>query len=200
LSLNPIEPGDRRDIILEEWKECRASIREFDRTVTHLRSYTVLVTIALMAIGAFLASPRGLVVEALALAFLFAEYYLATHYRGYLHAVVKRAIALEKLLKPVISPKIVLEGHGTTGMLSEVIAVQRENAYGFLVAEAHNLLYLLLYAVDSALIIFTLSPLGGSALNPIWPGGFGTLFAIAGLYLLVNIRIRWNNRTKREVV
>ncbi len=201
-----VEVKDQHDIILEEWKECRASIREFDRTVTHLRSYTVLVTIALLAIGGFFASTqqstRGLVIEALALAFLFAEYYLATHYRGYLHAVVRRATELENLLKPAISPKsptIVLDGNPTDGMLTEVISVQAKNAYGFLVAEAHNLLYLLLFGVDSALIIFTLSPAGGSGLNPIWAAAFGSLFAFAGSYLLINVRIRWNNREKRPL-
>ena len=199
---------DDFDILFEEWKQCRASIREFDRTVTHLRSYTVLVTIALLAIGGFFASNqqtnRGLVIEALALAFLFAEYYLATHYRGYLHAVVNRAEMLESLLRPAISPRIVLyERKGekivTSGMLTEVIGVQRENAYGFLVAEAHKLLYLLLYGVDSALIIFTLSPLGGSGLGLVWPTVVGTLLTGVGLYFLILVRIKWNHRRKRDV-
>ena len=197
------------DILFEEWKQCRASIREFDRTVTHLRSYTVLVTIALLAIGGFFASNqqtnRGLVIEALALAFLFAEYFLATHYRGYLHAVVKRAEALENLLIPFNSPRIELyeddEGikRGTNGMLTEIIGVQRENAYGFLVAEAHNLLYLLLYGVDSALIIFTLSPLSGSGLSVVWAAAIGAALSVAGLYFLILVRIKWNNREQREV-
>ena len=199
---------DDSDILFEEWKQCRASIREFDRTVTHLRSYTVLVTIALLAIGGFFASnqqtARGLVIEALALAFLFAEYYLATHYRGYLHAVVKRAEKLETLLMPSNSPRIDLYREnrtmkGTNGMLTEVIGVQRENAYGFLVAEAHKLLYLLLYGVDSALVIFTLSPLGGSGLSLAWPIVLGSILTGAGLYFLVLVRIKWNHREKRKV-
>src|SRR2546426_2099162 len=92
------------DILIEEWSQCRASIREFDSTLTHLRSYSVLATIALLAIGGFfaIATPpepgRGLVIDTLALALLFAEYYLAKHYRGYLHATVNRAMKLEEVL------------------------------------------------------------------------------------------------------
>ena len=189
-------------VLLEEWKECRASIRDFDITLNHQRSYSVLVTIALLAIGGFFAlnsqqRGEGLVVESLALAFLFAEYYLASHYRGYLHVTVERAKALEKILKPVTSPPIPFGLYGNQ-MISNVIAIQREFVYSFLVAEAHKLLYLLLYGVDGVLIVSTLLFLDPFGLGPILSFGVGIVLFATGLYFLVTTRVRWKARRLQE--
>jgi hypothetical protein len=195
------------DIFIEEWRQCRASIREFDSTLTHLRSYSVLATIALLAIGGFfaIATPpepgRGLVIDTLALALLFAEYYLAKHYRGYLHATVNRAMKLEEvLMNQFDSPTIEFPtGEKTDRMISGVIGVQREWVYGFLVAEAHNLLYLLLFGVDGALIVFTLF-LFGTGLSPIIPALIGVILFSIGIYFLAIIRVGWKNRLKPSLI
>ena len=156
-----------------------------------------------LAIGGFfaIATPpepgRGLVIDALALALLFAEYYLAKHYRGYLHATVNRATKLEEvIMRHFDSPTIEFPtGEKTNRMISGVIGVQREWVYGFLVAEAHNLLYLLLFGVDGALIVFTLF-LFGPGLSPIIPVLIGVILFSIGIYFLAIIRVGWKNRFK----
>src|SRR5437016_1503321 len=128
--------SESKRILLEEWKECRRAVRAFDSTVTHIRSYSVLVTIALLALGGFFAITepplRGFVIEVLALVFLGGEFLLESHYRGYLHAAVNRATAIERIIVPPESPQVFLkrnevpaEAMSTKAMISEVISVQR---------------------------------------------------------------------------
>jgi len=165
----------------------------------------------LLAIGGFFATNpldrvQGLVVESLALAFLFAEYYLAGHYRGYLHVTVERAKALETKLKPDESPEIpffdengnVMTSEYGDAMISNVIAIQRELVYHFLVAEAHKLLYLLLYSVDGVLIVSTLFFLDPFGLGPILALGLGMMLFTTGLYFLLTTRVKWKKRRLQE--
>ncbi len=154
----------QNNIFLEEWKECRESVRTYDNITTHTRSQAILVSIALMAIGGSLTiidAERGLIIEFLALAFLVAEYYIERQYKGYLGAAVKRAKALETKLIPPDSPKVDLgKGRTTNEMISGVLTVQSRQVYGFLVGQAHHFFYLLLYIADGGLIVYSSYRLG----------------------------------------
>jgi hypothetical protein len=153
-----------------------------------------------MAIGGFLTiadAERGLIIEFLALAFLLAEYYIERHYKGYLRAAVKRAMELERALKPPDSPVVNLgKGKCTTGMISEVLAVQREHVYSFLVGEAHHLLYLLLFIADGALIVYSSSHLGTFVVNVSLSLVALVSLTIAVVVLLARTLRGWNRRGK----
>jgi hypothetical protein len=188
-------------VFLEEWKECRETIRAHDNIVTHVRSQAVLVSIALMAIGVFLTisdAEKGLLIEFLALAFLLAEYYIERHYKGYLRAAVKRASALERVLMRQNSPLVDLgKGKRSKGMISEVLSVQREHVYGFFVGEAHHFLYLLLFIVDGALIVYSSYKLGASVYVNVsqWIVALATLIAVGVTLFALAVR-GWVKRKK----
>jgi len=164
------------------------------------------VTVALLATGGFFAinqqGDRGLVIESLALAFLLAEHYLAKHYRGYLHVVVERAKALESILRPTNSPSLFIDLGPYSyydRMISNVVAVKRELDYSFLVAEAHKLLYLLLYGVDGVLIVFTLFFLNPDGFGTILAIGLGIVIFASEIFFLTQTRVGWKQRRELEL-
>ena len=157
-----------RDILETEWKECRESIRNFDRNLTTLRVYSLIVTVALMGVSAdFFAKDRidaAFTVALVTLALVFVVFFLERHYRGYLLITVERAIAIEKRLRSVYKKQPMQTDldelsisinckKKTKAMITEVIK-ERHDLYGVLRRNAHLLLFVVLFVFDFALLIF----------------------------------------------
>jgi len=162
-----------RDILETEWKECRETIRNFDRNLTTLRVYSLIVTVALMGVSAdFFAKGRteaALMVTGVTLALVIVVFFLERHYRGYLLITVERAIALEKRLRSVYKKQpmqtdLDLDAlticidckKKTKAMITEVIK-ERHDLYGILRKNAHLLLFVVLLISDFLLLFFLFS-------------------------------------------
>lgn len=157
-----------RDILETEWKECRETIRNFDRNLTTLRVYSLIVTVALMGVSAdFFAKGRteaALLVAFVTLALVFVVFFLERHYRGYLLITVERAIALEKRLRSVYKKRPMETDldelsisidckKKTKAMITEVIK-ERHESYNFFWKYAHVLVFGVLLILSFVLLIF----------------------------------------------
>jgi hypothetical protein len=158
-----------RAILETEWKECRETIRNFDRNLTSLRVYSLVVTVALMGVSAdFFAKGRieaALTVASVAVALVFVVLFLERHYRGYLLIAVERAIALERRLRSVykrqpMQTDLDLDDLSisidckkkTKAMITEVIK-ERHDSYNFFWKHAHALVFVVLLFLGLALLI-----------------------------------------------
>ena len=157
-----------RDILETEWKECRETIRNFDRNLTTLRVYSLIVTVALMGVSAdFFARGRteaACLVALVTLVLVFVVFCLERHYRGYLLITVERAIALEKRLRTVYKKQpmqtdldeliISIDCKGKTrAMITEVIK-KRHDLYNILWKNAHKLVFVALFIFNLALLVY----------------------------------------------
>lgn len=160
-----------RDILETEWKECRETIRNFDRNLTTLRVYSLIVTVALMGVSAdFFAKGRpdaALVVTGATLALVFVVLCLERHYRGYLLITVERAIALEKRLRSVYKKQPMQTDldelsisidckKKTSAMITEVIK-ERHELYNILWKNAHILVFYVLLIFNFVLLVYFIS-------------------------------------------
>ena len=161
-----------RDILETEWKECRETIRNFDRNLTTLRVYSLIVTVALMGVSAdFFARGRteaALLVALVTLALIVVVFFLERHYRGYLLITVERAITLERRLRSVYKKQPMQTDldldelsisidckKQTKAMITEVIK-ERHDLYGILRRNAHLLLFVVLLIFDFLLLLLFL--------------------------------------------
>lgn len=157
-----------RDIFETEWKECRETIRNFDRNLTTLRVYSLIVTVALMGVSAdFFAKSRidaAFTVALVTFVLVSVVLCLERHYRGYLLITVERAIALEKRLRSVYKKQPMQTDldelsisidckRKTNAMITEVIK-ERHESYSFFWKHAHILVFGVLLILSSALLIF----------------------------------------------
>jgi len=156
-----------REILETEWKECRETIRNFDKNLTTLRVYSLIVTVALMGVSTdFFAKGRteaAWLVTFVTLALVFVVLCLERHYRGYLVVSVERAIVLENRLRTVYKKtpmqtdldelSMSIDCKETRAMLTEVIK-ERHNSYNIFWKYAHILVFVVLLIFNFALLIF----------------------------------------------
>jgi len=158
-----------RDVLETEWKECRETIRNFDRNLTTLRVYSLIAILALMGVSTDLfargRSDAALIATGVTMALVSVVLFLERHYRGYLLITVDRAIALEKKLKGVYKKqplqadldqlKIRVACKETSAMITEVIK-EGHDSYNWFVRNAHILVYIILILSNFALLIIFL--------------------------------------------
>jgi len=153
-----------RRILEREWKECRETIRNFDRTLTTLRIASLTFAAALMGIATnffmYKARDAASIVGVVVLFLIFFVFYLERHYRGFLLVTVDRAMALERRLQEVYKAsnidvdkiKIPVKCKETSAMISGVIREKRES-YPLYEKEAHTLIYIFLMLASIILVI-----------------------------------------------
>jgi len=161
-----------KEILQKEWKECRETVRNFDRTLTMLRISSLAFVATLISVSTSLFMDEKslaafLTMFGASLLTLFV-YYLERHYRGFLIVTVNRAIRLEHRLKEIFKNrgvdldklKIRVACRETSEMLSGVIKERRES-YHWYTKEAHGLIYVFLEILNIVLLViflyFTLS-------------------------------------------
>jgi len=152
-----------RHVLETEWKECRRTIRNFDRTLTTLRIASLTFAAALNSISAnFFVNKRSdaaIIVTIAAFVLILFVFYLERHYRGFLLVTVDRAKALEDRLQNVYKGlnvnveaiKIHIKCEETSEMISKIIQRERES-YPFHLKEAHTLIYVFLELANIILI------------------------------------------------
>jgi uncharacterized membrane protein HdeD (DUF308 family) len=84
-------------------------------------------------------------------------------------------------------------------MISQVISVQRRRVYGFPVAEAHHLLYFLLFAVDALLIVGTVFQLNPGMVTIPLTVVIGAIFLAFGIGFLYMTYKSWTHRDKPKL-
>ena len=156
-----------KGILEREWKECRQTIRNFDRTLTTLRIASLTFAAALMGISTnFFVNQRrdaAFIVTTGAFFLIFFVFYLERHYRGFLLVTVDRARALERRLQEVYKAlninidiiTISVKCRETSAMISEVIREKRES-YPLYQKEAHTLIYAFLELANIILLLIYL--------------------------------------------
>jgi len=161
------QPVVERDVLETEWKECRETIRNFDKTLTTLRIASLTFAAALMSISTtFFVHQRidaARIVAFSAFFLILFVFYLERHYRGFLLVTVDRAIALERRLQEVYKAlninvgeiKISVKCKETSAMISGIIQEQRES-YSWYLKEAHALIYILLLFFSGVLLVIFL--------------------------------------------
>lgn len=153
------------EILQKEWKECRETIRNFDRTLTLLRISSLAFATTLIGVSTnFFVGKKShaasLTMFGAILLTLFV-YYLERHYRGFLITTVDRGIKLEHRLKEAFKKrgvdldklKIRVDCKETSEMISGAIKERRES-YPWYWKEAHKLIYVLLEVLN--IIVFAI--------------------------------------------
>ena len=148
-----------REILVTVWKECRETVRNFDRTLTSLRIYSLVFAGALMGISTtFFMNDRidaAVITAGATIALIAVVGFLERHYRGFLVTTSDTAIELEKMIRENVHKEIGIDLCQNT-MISWVIK-QRRESYGWFMKNAHVLMYVFLGAANFALIVFFLA-------------------------------------------
>lgn len=156
-----------REILQKEWKECRETIRNFDRTLTMLRISSLAFVATLIGVSTSFfvdeKSPAASLTMFGAIILTLFVYYLERHYRGFLITTVDRGIRLEHRLKEVFKKrgvdldnlKIRVDCKETSEMISGAIKKRRES-YPWYWREAHKLIYVFLEVVNISLFVIFL--------------------------------------------
>lgn len=156
-----------RDILENEWKECRETVRNFDRTLSWHRVYSIIVIVALMGIATDLfirSNAVAALITGIATLFLLViVFFLERHYRDFMLVTVQRAIRLEEELKRVYKDlgvdlekiTIQVDCEQTHAMISDVIKKKR-GRYHYFKREAHTLMYVFLGIVCLCLTLYFL--------------------------------------------
>ena len=155
------------EILQEEWKECRETIRNFDRTLTLLRVSSLAFVATLIGVSTNFFVGKNSYAASLtmfgAILLTLFVYYLERHYRGFLITTVDRGIRLEHRLKEVFKKRGVdldkLKIHVDCKEISEMISgaiKERRESYPWCWREAHKLIYIFLEAVNISLFVIFL--------------------------------------------
>ena len=168
-----------KDILEMEWKECRETIRNFDRTLSSFRIYSVLITLALMSIATelFIRSKihEASIVELVTIAVIGVVFYLERHYRGFLLITVDRAIAIEDRLREHVYQTlgvnlninelkvdvvrgVIWKKHDPSPKMISGLITKKRGSYNLFMKNAHWLLYFLLLLFNFLLLAFFLYP------------------------------------------
>lgn len=151
--------GDKeREILVTVWKEFRETVRNFDRTLTSLRIYSLVFAGVLMSISTnFFMNKRidaAVIAAGATIALIFVVGFLERHYRGFLVTTSDAAIELEKMIRENIHKDLGIDLCENT-MVSWIIK-QRRESYNWFMKNAHVLMYVFLVLANIVLIIFFL--------------------------------------------